>query len=479
MGYIKKKYREMLEIMDYRNYLPPKWYDFINEKAVAHNLIIKQGKECICTNCKHSFFSIKKVKEIAKCPNCKQKYEIKRSNLKNYEFEDRLILLDKIDNQFIARVFELRSEYNNDSKYYEFDRSTVEYARFIPNEYHTTFINERVSKNQGCINIYHSSWRNSTKWRLWTRYYGLCTSGLVYPHNLKELFKDTEYKYSMLWELVKHVKYVSIEDLLEMSKYSNNMEFLVKFKLYNLALAAKKFYRTSNFESSFGVSKTLYTFMRRHNITYDELERLCILKEPNIKNVRYLLKYSVDNLREIYTYVKIKDFIKYAKSKNGKFDVWIYKDYLRFANLLGFDLKNKKYAFPKNLKEEHDRLGKQVEINNKKILNQAIARRLAILNQNKYEDKNYIIYPAKNVTALENESKQQGSCVRTYSEKYATGQCDIYFLRKVESPNKSLVTVEVKNNKIVQSKAKYNRYPKTEELQILHMWEREVLSKVA
>ena len=44
----------------------------------------------------------------------------------------------------------------------------------------------------------------------------------------------------------------------------------------------------------------------------------------------------------------------------------MYKDYLRFAKLLGLDLKNNRYAFPKNLKESHDELEKQYEINNKK-----------------------------------------------------------------------------------------------------------------
>ena len=39
-------------------------------------------------------------------------------------------------------------------------------------------------------------------------------------------------------------------------------------------------------------------------------------------------------------------------------DIHMYKDYLRFAKLLGLDLKNNRYAFPKNLKESHDELEK-------------------------------------------------------------------------------------------------------------------------
>jgi len=420
MGYIKVKHRAMLQEMDNRNYLPSKWQDFIDQKAIAHNLIIKTKEGCICTNCKHSFFSKKKIKEKVNCPNCKQSYLIKRSNLKKYVFADDLLILDKVDNVFMARLFELRSDYNNNSKYYGFDRSTVEYARFIPETYsnEATFVNERVSKNTGPIHIYHR-WGSATAWRGFTRYYGINKSALVYPYNLKSLLKDTENKYSMIWELVKHVDYVSIEDLLKHSRYSQKIEMLTKAKLYNLALESEKFYDIGNFEIRFGVPQNFYPFMKRHNITYDELERLRILKEPNIKDIRYLLSYTKDQLTDISAYVKIKDFVKYVKSKRGKVDAWIYRDYLKFAYILGFDLKNKKYAFPKNLNEEHDRLSKQVDIGNKKVLNKAITRRLKELSQNTYKNKTYIIFPAKSVSALEDESKQQGNCVRNYSEDYA------------------------------------------------------------
>ena len=413
-----------------------------------------------------------------KCPRCKQNYEIRRSNLKRFVFYDRLVLLDKIDDQFVARVFELRSDYNNNTKYFGFDRSTVEYARFIPNEYNTTFVNERVSKCTGSVYIYHY-WGKQTDWRLWTRYYGPGTNGLVYPYNLKALFKGTEYQYSMLWELVKHIDYAEIENLLNNSRNYPNVELLVKAKLYNLALRAMSFNSKGNFESIFEVPKAFYTFMKKHNINYDELERLRILKEPNIKDVRYLLDYNTNQLEDVCKYIRIKDFLKYARSKKGKLDVWMYKDYLKFASILGFDLKNKKYMFPKNLREEHDKLEKQVDINNKKLLNKAIARRLEELNQNTFKDKTYIIFPAKNVAALEDESNQQGNCVRTYSEGYAAGECDIYFLRELANTKKSLVTVEVQHNKVVQKETKHHGNLKSEYLKLLNTWENKVLSKAA
>ena len=75
-------------------------------------------------------------------------------------------------------------------------------------------------------------------------------------------------------------------------------------------------------------------------------------------------------------------------------------------------------------------------------------------------DEKFIILPAPNLKALQDESTQQNNCVRTYAEKYANGICDIYFMRNITEPKKSLVTVEVKNNKIVQSRLKHNADPK-------------------
>lgn len=158
MGYVKKAYRELLEQIDYMEYLPHKWNEFVSKQEEKQNLLIKKENECVCTNCKHIFKTNKKVKETAKCPNCKNTYLIKKSNLKTYSFIDDLAFLDKVDGKFVLRIFELYSSYDNISKYYGFNRSIVEYARIIPEERDAVFVNERVSKCQGYIHVNH--WSN-------------------------------------------------------------------------------------------------------------------------------------------------------------------------------------------------------------------------------------------------------------------------------------------------------------------------------
>ena len=101
------------------------------------------------------------------------------------------------------------------------------------------------------------------------------------------------------------------------------------------------------------------------------------------------------------------------------------------------------------------------------------------LAKNTFKDNKFIVLPAKSIKDLQNESSQQNNCVRTYAEKYAEGICDIYFLRNVDNPKKSLVTVEVKNSKVVQSRIKNNKQPTDKQLQFLKNWEQNVLKRVA
>lgn len=477
MGYIKVKHRALLNYMDNYSKLPNKWAEFVRKQEEYHNLIIKEKGKCTCTNCNYTFTSKKKVNQIEKCPNCKNSFLIKRGTLTYYKFEDYLAILDKVNDTLVIRYFELFSSYNKRNKQSEFNRSIVEFARVIPNEYDCVFVNDRVSKCQCYIHINHLY--NPGKWRLYTRSYSLISNAIIYPYNMKSILKDTQYKYSMLWDLAKHSGYINLERLLEDALYYPSIEMLIKMKLYRLTLEARKFVSKGNFEKRFGVPRDFYSFMKRHNITYKQLEILQLLKEKDIKKIKYLENFNVSDLQDISRYISINRFIRYAKSRHRKVQTYLYKDYLKFASFLGFDLKNNKYAFPKDLRTEHDKLEEQYEIQSEELIKQAIVKRGQELSKNTYKNNKFIVFPAHTLSDLIDESKQQHNCVRTYAEDYAAGDCDIYFMRDIKNKDKSLVTVEVKHNNVVQSRIKYNESPNKKQVEFLDKWEEEVLREVA
>ena len=483
MGYIKVAYQRILRHLDYYSILPNGWNEFVKKQEIKQNLIIKSSKnKCFCTNCNHEFISRKKVNEQAKCPNCKNKYLIKRSNLRHYEFKDYLSILDNVDDTFVIRYFELRTTIDSEHEHHS---SVVEFAREIPtnNYYRDIFVNERVSKCQCHIYIHHSDYFDDDKWRGYTRNYSLIDYSIVFPNNLKELLKDTEYKYSCIWDIAENSSYIDLLKLIKNKHELSKIELLSKMKLYNLALKASEFKSTGSFQEIFGVSKDYYPFMKRNNITYVQLKILRLLKEKDIKKIRYLERYAISgstyDLQEVSNYISLNRFIKYSKMHRKNIRMYLYKDYLRFAKGLGLDLKNNRYAFPKNLKEEHDRLAKEFEIKNKEMVNNAIIKRSKELSSNTYKNSKFIILPAYSLNELQEESTQQNNCVRTYAEKYAAGQCDIYFMRDIKKQDKSLVTVEVKNNRVVQSRIKNNKDPNEKQIKFLEKWEQKVLRKAA
>lgn len=90
----------------------------------------------------------------------------------------------------------------------------------------------------------------------------------------------------------------------------------------------------------------------------------------------------------------------------------------------------------------------------------------------KYECKigKYIfLYPEK-IDDIRSEAVSQNNCVASYVQSVIDGKCHILFMRKKEEPDKSLVTIEVKNNKIVQAKGRFNRDLTNEEEVVVEKW---------
>ena len=58
---------------------------------------------------------------------------------------------------------------------------------------------------------------------------------------------------------------------------------------------------------------------------------------------------------------------------------------------------------------------------------------------------------------IKDEAVQQTNCVAGYIDRVLNGTCDIIFLREKDKPEKSLVTIEVRDNKVVQALRAFNK----------------------
>ena len=472
MSYLKKEYRNLIERMNREFKKPKGWYYFVKKEQEKQNLIIKSKGTCNCINCGTKFKSNKTINDYEKCPKCHNTYLIKQSNYTWHIFEKVLILVDRIDDKWVIRLFEIFTRYTKDSVYHS---KPAEYGRIIIDKANNDiieFANDRaVSTMWGETYINHT--REGKKWRLYNKFYrSFSASGKVFDKNLKNLFLNTEFKYSQLWDVAKNndeldIKYHLINNF-------PSTELLAKMQLYKLAARAGEFDEGKSFKDRFGIEKNYYQFMKKNNIDMKQLAILKIYKKQNMDNINFLNSFYFYDVEKVKKFVNLDKFINYAKETRN-FDIKMYIDYLGFLRKLKLDLSNKKYLFPENLKEKHDEYSRQILIKDNAKVNRQIRKRYNQLKKNSFSDKTYMLVPAESFISLEDESSQLNHCVRTYAEKYAKGNCDIYFMRENEKPKKSLITIEVIDGKIQQSRTKNNGSPDNNQSRFIKKWERRVL----
>lgn len=84
-------------------------------------------------------------------------------------------------------------------------------------------------------------------------------------------------------------------------------------------------------------------------------------------------------------------------------------------------------------------------------------------------DEYKIIYP-KTVQDIRDEAISQNHCVASYIKRVIQGECHILFMRKKDSVDKSLITLEVRNGRVVQARGKYNRETTSKEREAINKW---------
>lgn len=79
------------------------------------------------------------------------------------------------------------------------------------------------------------------------------------------------------------------------------------------------------------------------------------------------------------------------------------------------------------------------------------------------------IYP-KSTQDIKDEAVQQNNCVASYIKRVIDGECHILFMRLAAAPDKSLVTIEMRDNKIVQALQRFNTPLTDEQRKVVEIW---------
>lgn len=305
--------------------------------------------------------------------------------------------------------------------------------------------------------------------------------GVLYTENL-DLLQTTIYQYTYLWNAKEYLEMKKIDlcSILFVPLYFSGFEYLMKENLLALAFDSPKiFKKNKSFCETFGVSKKFLPFIKKYNMSYDQVKILSMSPTYDISFIHFFSKevfcdsYFFDLAKKLK--LNLQDVKEYLEGNGYENHIWEYVDYLDLVLEFGLNLKSKKILYPVNLLLEHNKLYLRKKCINDPLIGGKIEALAKVLSINQYEDEKYVIYPASSMEALMDEGVQQHNCVCTYCEKIAKNYCQIYFMRKKEKVNESFVTVEVMNNKVVQAKAKYNELPSKDVDGILKKWEQKLI----
>jgi hypothetical protein len=169
-----------------------------------------------------------------------------------------------------------------------------------------------------------------------------------------------------------------------------------------------------------------------------------------------------------YTAKALMNYIDYLKTYEAIDDVeFALRELYDYASMMK-ELSNKFDKYPRHFLTTHkiacrnyNRLKKEFEENKfKSRINKDMERTFG---------EYVFIYP--NCTQdIKTEAASQNNCVASYIQRVIDGECHILFLRKKDSQDKSLVTIEVRDNVIVQAKQKFNDPVTSEQQEAIDKW---------
>lgn len=165
------------------------------------------------------------------------------------------------------------------------------------------------------------------------------------------------------------------------------------------------------------------------------------------------------NAKKLYLYL---DRLKTLEAINSIH--YLIKELYDYANMMK-QLSDKYDKYPRHFLTTH-----QIAIRNYQRMKKEFSEEMFKKRINKqYECSfgNYTFVYPNSTQDIKDEAVQMSNCVSSYIDKVINGECHILFLRKKDSPDKSLVTIEVRNNQIVQARRKFNDPVNEEEQKVI------------
>ena len=146
---------------------------------------------------------------------------------------------------------------------------------------------------------------------------------------------------------------------------------------------------------------------------------------------------------------------------------YVINDLYDYAKMMS-EISNKFEKYPRNFLTTHKIACRNYNRMKQKFSEYRFKQR--ICKDYEYQYKDYVFLYPDSTQDIKDEAASQNNCVASYIDNVINGGCDILFLRKKDSPKDSLVTIEVRNNKIVQARRRFNEPVREEDQEAIDAW---------
>ena len=176
-----------------------------------------------------------------------------------------------------------------------------------------------------------------------------------------------------------------------------------------------------------------------------------------------------DRVDGVCTYYSFFNKLVNEYDYNAK-DLWLYLDRIKtleavedmgflirelydYANMMS-QLSTKYDKYPRHFLTTHKIACRNYNRMKKEFSEELFRKRINKQYECSFGD--YIFIYPESTQDIKDEAASQNNCVASYIDKVIDGSCHILFLRKRSKPDESLVTIEVRNNHIVQARRRFN-----------------------
>lgn len=455
------------------------------------------------TMCKPIIYN--RFKKVAHCPKFGETFDyvdtIKKGDVLPFRGEGRMFTPHTCYPQGSGKSY-VWMFYRNETIYFVaayaswiYDGEEVEKIRDITQIYIEQIV--CISKEEQFMYVYQGAYRSG-----WTR----CQDGSIHlidkgcVHNFVtiEQLQNTFLKYMDVD--IRFADYM-IKEAAVCAKYPQ-IEFVKKAGLEEIV--ENKIVKTPSYIGPNWRAKSIPEFL---GITHQDVEKLkswgmfdldniatykILASQGKVKKNHIGLVKREFCLSELYENRNTANFVRLAtyfekQKKRMKEDSnysnhgikWMYKDYLKQLQELGYPL-NDYYRYPKNIREAHDRISDEyLEMQDKKRQEADKERQekfekefLPRLEEMSWRDSKYLIRPLRNRKEFNDEGRDNHNCVASYYERATDGGTSIFVLRKIEAEEESFVTVEIdlQKGKLKQCYGKGNILPKKEVKEWVEKW---------